>query len=103
MTSVDPSPTGTARGSTEHEKIATSGTVSPDLEKSTSKEGEDAPQAPVVELSAIRKYAILLILCFAQFFDIYNSVAAIIAAPTVRAGILLVYPRAYPPRLLARR
>lgn len=37
------------------------------------------------EISKIRKYTILLILSFAQFFDIYNATATIIALPTVRA------------------
>lgn len=38
---------------------------------------------PALKLSATRKFLILSIVSCAQFFDIYNACAAIIALPTV--------------------
>lgn len=54
-----------------------------DLEASATTKLE-APSISQPPVSSARKQAILYVVSFAQFFDIYNACAAIIALPAVR-------------------
>ncbi|KIJ40339.1 hypothetical protein M422DRAFT_173980 [Sphaerobolus stellatus SS14] len=52
---------------------------SKDVEANTTRNADNSPQP----LGTIRKMAILIVLCSAQFFDIFNAVSTIIALPQI--------------------
>ena len=74
-----PSAVTLTESSTPKEKVCSGG----DVEAVTL----PAPEEDSIDLSKARKFLVLLVLCLAQFFDIFNANDAIISLPSVSRSV----------------